>query len=99
MAFLHGYLTPTFVIIYEDDHVANIKMYDISGKEPNLRPIPINVDSIENSSKILIPVPAPYGGFILVGDSIICYHHREASHISQFIPRPEVQNNALRFLC
>lgn len=95
MVFLHGYATPTFALIYEDDMVASIKMYDIFGKDPILRSVPVNVDSIETSSKILIPVPAPYNGFILVGDSIICYHTRETFHISQYIP--QAQNS--RIVC
>ncbi|VDK22565.1 unnamed protein product [Taenia asiatica] len=95
MVFLYGYATPTFALIYEDDMVASIKMYDIFGKDPTLRSVPVNVDSIETSSKILIPVPAPYSGFILVGDSIICYHTRETFHISQYIP--QAQNS--RIVC
>ncbi|VDD75995.1 unnamed protein product [Mesocestoides corti] len=87
MAFLHGYSLPTFALIYEDEVVVFMKTYEIFGREPALRSVPFTVDSIEPNSKLLIPVPAPYGGVILVGDNIICYHTREVPHISQYIPQ------------
>ncbi len=90
MRFLHGYTLPTFALIYEDEIVLFMKTYEIFGREPALRTVPFTVDSIEPNSKLLIPVPTPYGGVILVGDNIICYHARDQPHISQYIPQTKV---------
>lgn len=96
MIFLHGYNSPTLAIIYEDEVVLLMKTYEIFGRVPALRPIPFSVDSIEPNSKLLIPVPTPHGGVIIVGDNIICYHTRDGPHISQYIPQSKVQYACLR---
>ncbi|VDP85564.1 unnamed protein product [Echinostoma caproni] len=95
MAFLHGYSLPTFAMIYEDELVLHMKTYEISGREPALRNVQLTLDSIEPDSKLLIPVPKPYGGVILVGDNIIYYHTKDGPHISQYIP----QAKASQVLC
>ncbi|KAA0197716.1 DNA damage-binding protein 1 [Fasciolopsis buskii] len=95
MAFLHGYSLPTFAMIYEDELVLHVKTYEISGREPALRNVQLTLDSIEPDSKLLIPVPKPYGGVILVGDNIIYYHTKDGPHISQYIP----QAKASQVLC
>ncbi|KAL7062814.1 hypothetical protein AAHC03_01676 [Spirometra sp. Aus1] len=95
MAFLHGYSLPTFSLIYEDEVVLHMKTYEIFGREPAFRSVPPTLDSIEPDSKLLIPVPAPYGGLILAGDNIICYHAKDGPHISQYIP----QTKASQVLC
>ncbi|VDQ05916.1 unnamed protein product [Trichobilharzia regenti] len=77
---------PTFAMIYEDELVLHMKTYEIYGREPALRNVQLTLDSIEPDSKLLIPVPKPYGGVILVGDNIICYHTKDGPHISQYIP-------------
>ncbi|TGZ72028.1 hypothetical protein CRM22_002338 [Opisthorchis felineus] len=95
MAFLHGYTLPTFAMIYEDELVLHMKTYEISGREPALRNVQLTLDSIEPDSKLLIPVPKPFGGVILVGDNIIYYHTKDGPHISQYIP----QAKASQVLC
>ncbi|CAL8070914.1 unnamed protein product [Calicophoron daubneyi] len=95
MAFLHGYRLPTFAMIYEDELVLHMKTYEISGREPSLRNVQLTLDSIEPDSKLLIPVPKPYGGVILVGDNIVYYHTKDGPHISQYIP----QAKASQMLC
>ncbi|CAH8852959.1 unnamed protein product [Trichobilharzia szidati] len=86
IAFIYGYSLPTFAMIYEDELVLHMKTYEIYGREPALRNVQLTLDSIEPDSKLLIPVPKPYGGVILVGDNIICYHTKDGPHISQYIP-------------
>ncbi|VDP42511.1 unnamed protein product [Schistosoma mattheei] len=86
---------PTFAMIYEDELVLHMKTYEIYGREPVLRNVQLTLDSIEPDSKLLIPVPKPYGGVILVGDNIICYHTKDGPHISQYIP----QAKASQVLC
>ncbi|KAH8872464.1 DNA damage-binding protein 1 [Schistosoma japonicum] len=95
MAFIYGYSLPTFAMIYEDELVLHMKTYEIYGREPALRNVQLTLDSIEPDSKLLIPVPKPYGGVILVGDNIICYHTKDGPHISQYIP----QAKASQVLC
>ncbi|KAF5400819.1 DNA damage binding protein 1 [Paragonimus heterotremus] len=95
MVFLYGYSLPTFAMIYEDELVLHMKTYEISGREPALRNVQLTLDSIEPDSKLLIPVPKPYGGVILVGDNIIYYHTKDGPHISQYIP----QAKASQVLC
>uniref|UniRef100_A0A3Q0KTB3 DNA damage-binding protein 1 n=1 Tax=Schistosoma mansoni TaxID=6183 RepID=A0A3Q0KTB3_SCHMA len=95
MAFIYGYSLPTFAMIYEDELVLHMKTYEIYGREPVLRNVQLTLDSIEPDSKLLIPVPKPYGGVILVGDNIICYHTKDGPHISQYIP----QAKASQVLC
>lgn len=90
MTFLHGYTLPTFAMIYEDELVLHMKTYEISGRDPGLRNVQLTLDSIEPDSKLLIPVPKPFGGVILVGDNIIYYHTKDGPHISQYIPQAKV---------
>lgn len=97
MAFLYGYNHPTFAMIYEDELVLHMKTYEIYGKEPALRNVQLTLDSIEPDSKLLIPVPKPFGGVILVGDNIICYHTKDGPHISQYIPQAKVSYICFEF--
>ncbi|VEL23202.1 unnamed protein product [Protopolystoma xenopodis] len=95
MAFLYDYAQPTFAMIYEDELVLHMRTYEICGREPALKNVQPTLDSIEPDSKLLIPVPRPYGGVIIVGDNIICYHTKDGPHISQYIP----QAKASQVLC
>ncbi|KAM7541006.1 hypothetical protein Aperf_G00000026853 [Anoplocephala perfoliata] len=87
MVFLHGYENPTFAVIYEEEMAANLKMLELNMKEHTLTPLPTNANSIENTSRMLIPVPAPHGGFMIVGDSMVFYHCPDHPHISELIPQ------------
>ncbi|CAH8550615.1 unnamed protein product [Dicrocoelium dendriticum] len=95
LTFLHGYKLPTFAMIYEDDLTLHLKTYEVSGREPSLHNVQLSLDSIEPTTKILIPVPKPYGGVILVGDKVIYYHTKDGPHISQYIP----QAKACQVIC
>lgn len=90
MVFLHGYENPTFAVIYEEEMAANLKMLELNMKEHTLTPLPTNANSIENTSRMLIPVPAPHGGFMIVGDSMVFYHCPDHPHISELIPQKRV---------
>ncbi|KAI8100016.1 CPSF A subunit region-domain-containing protein [Halteromyces radiatus] len=65
--------TPTFAILYDQDDGPHVKFYQI--KAPNRQISPrYQVDGpVESSCHLLIPVPQPYGGVLVVGEYTITY--------------------------
>ncbi|RWS30639.1 DNA damage-binding protein 1-like protein [Leptotrombidium deliense] len=75
--FLHGCSTPTIAFIYQDSHARHVKTYEINLKEKEFNKGPWKQDNVESEASILIAVPEPYGGALIVGQESITYHNGE----------------------
>ena len=80
--FMHGCATPTICVLYEDTKEArHVKTYEVDVKEKTLRDGPWSQGDVEGGSSLIIPVPAPLGGAIVVGESVIVYLNKDLSLI------------------
>eukprot|EP00051_Salpingoeca_urceolata_P028390 m.486586 g.486586 ORF g.486586 m.486586 type:complete len:1102 (+) comp24511_c0_seq1:335-3640(+) len=75
MQFLHGCTNPTVAIIYEDAMYRHVKTYAIDLQEKEFVDGPWKQGDVDPEASILIPVPAPFGGCLIVGMASITYHN------------------------
>jgi DNA damage-binding protein 1 len=74
MTFLYGCARPTLCVLYEDARGnRNIKTYVIEQREKELMPGPWQQSNVEHGAQLLIPVPAPAGGVLVVGETTVTY--------------------------
>ena len=79
--FMHGCATPTICVLYEDTKEArHVKTYEVDVKEKTLRDGPWSQGDVEGGSSLIIPVPAPLGGAIVVGESVIVYLNKDGGN-------------------
>ncbi|XP_059472612.1 DNA damage-binding protein 1 [Neocloeon triangulifer] len=74
MEFLHGCPLPTVILIHEDHNGRHIKTHEISLKDKEFVKTPWKQDNIDSDASLIIPVPEPCGGAIIVGQETILYH-------------------------
>lgn len=73
--FLSGCTKPTIAVLYQDQRYArHIKTYSISTREKEFTTGPWEQCNVEHNASELIPVPAPFGGVLILGHQTICYH-------------------------
>lgn len=74
IAFLHGFKEPTIGFIYKDSTgSSHVKTYEVSLKEKEFLQGPWQRDHVANEAEIIIPVPLPYGGAIIIALESIVY--------------------------
>lgn len=74
ITFLHGFQNPTIGFIYKDHSgTSHVKTYEVSLKEKEFILGPWNKENVANEASIIIPVPQPYGGAIVVALESIVY--------------------------
>ena len=74
--FLHGYSNsmPTIAVLYQDQKESrHVKTYSVDLKNKDLVPGPWHLNDVEGGTSLIIPVPQPLGGVVLVGETIIVY--------------------------
>ncbi|RXG55188.1 DNA damage-binding protein 1 [Armadillidium vulgare] len=71
--FLYGCANPTVILIYHDIHGRHVKTHEVSLKEKEFTKVPWKQDNVETEASIIIPVPEPLGGAIIVGQETITY--------------------------
>lgn len=79
--FLHDCTTPTIILVHQDQHGRHVKTYEISLRDKDLSKGPWKQDNVETEACILIAVPSPFGGALIIGQESITYHKGD-----QFIP-------------
>ena len=67
--------------LLQDQHGRHVKTYEISLRDKELTKGPWKQDNVETEASMLIAVPSPYGGALIVGQESITYHKGD-----QFIP-------------
>jgi DNA damage-binding protein 1 len=74
--FLHSCSKPTICVLYKDtDDRCHVKTYEVQMKDKEFTDGPWSVQRIEHTSHMLIPVPAPFGGVLIVAEPNITYHN------------------------
>ncbi|CAG9764896.1 unnamed protein product [Ceutorhynchus assimilis] len=72
--FLHGCANPTLILIHQDVNGRHVKTHEISLREKEFVKTPWRQDNVETEASIIIPVPSPIGGAIIIGQESILYH-------------------------
>ncbi|XP_065222979.1 DNA damage-binding protein 1 [Planococcus citri] len=73
--FLHGCANPTIILIHQDVNGRHIKTHEISLRDKEFTKNPWKQDNIENEASLIIPVPEPICGAVIVGQESILYHN------------------------
>lgn len=73
--FLHGCSVPTVAFIYQEGSSRHVKTHEINIKEKEFVKGPWKQENVETEASMLIAVPQPFGGAIIVGQDSICYHN------------------------
>lgn len=72
--FLYGCPRPTLCVLYEDSrNCRHVKTYVIDVRDKELETGPWMQGNVEHSAKMIIPIPIPSGGIVLVGQSTLTY--------------------------
>lgn len=74
MKFLYGCSRPTLCVLYEDNRRSrHIQTYVIDQRDKELLSGPWIHNFVESGAKLLIPVPSPTNGVLVVGDRNVMY--------------------------
>ncbi|TTN17659.1 DNA damage-binding protein 1 [Bagarius yarrelli] len=73
--FLYGCQAPTVCFIYQDPQGRHVKTYEVSLKEKEFSKGPWKQENVEAEASMVIPVPEPFGGAIIIGQESITYHN------------------------
>ncbi|KAK2384523.1 spliceosome-associated protein 130 A [Trifolium repens] len=72
--FLYGCPKPTIVVLYQDNKDArHVKTYEVALKEKDFVEGPWSQNSLDNGADLLIPVPPPLCGVLIIGEETIVY--------------------------
>ncbi|XP_031130290.1 DNA damage-binding protein 1-like [Ipomoea triloba] len=72
--FLYGCPKPTVVVLYQDNKDArHVKTYEVSLKDKDFIEGPWSQNNLDNGADLLIPVPSPLCGVLIIGEETIVY--------------------------
>ncbi|KAI5671045.1 hypothetical protein M9H77_11409 [Catharanthus roseus] len=72
--FLYGCPKPTIVVLYKDNKEArHIKTYEVALKDKDFVEGPWYQNNLDNGADLLIPVPPPLCGVLIIGEETIVY--------------------------
>jgi DNA damage-binding protein 1 len=72
--FLYGCTKPTIAVLYQDNKDArHVKTYEVSLKDKNFVEGPWSQNNLDNGADLLIPVPSPLCGVLIIGEETIVY--------------------------
>ncbi|XP_065284154.1 DNA damage-binding protein 1-like [Dermacentor albipictus] len=75
MEFLHGCKTPTIVLLHQDSQARHMKTYEVSLKDKEFVRGPWKQDHVESEATLVIAVPEPFCGALVIGQESITYHN------------------------
>ncbi|KAL9892987.1 DNA damage-binding protein pic [Glossina fuscipes fuscipes] len=78
--FLYGCINPTIIVIHKDNDGRHVKTHEINLREKEFTKIAWKQDNVETEATMLIPVPTPLGGAIVIGRESIVYHDGNSYH-------------------
>ena len=80
--FMHGTPQPTLLVLYEDNRTArHLKTYNVQLKEKDFgESSPWPQQTVDSGAHMIIPVCAPLGGAIIVGETSLTYFNGEHMH-------------------
>lgn len=73
--FLYGCTNPTLILIHQDINGRHIKTHEINLRDKEFMKIAWKQDNVETEATMLISVPSPLGGAIVIGQESIVYHN------------------------
>eukprot|EP00668_Euglena_longa_P029608 GGOE01036966.1.p1 GENE.GGOE01036966.1~~GGOE01036966.1.p1 ORF type:complete len:1224 (-),score=385.99 GGOE01036966.1:114-3533(-) len=94
--------TNTVAILYEDTKGnRHVKAYSIVVADKDLVDHPFVQHNVENTASLLIPVPPPLGGLLIVGEELLTYHSGTYTKSSPICSRAGVgcSTSAIRAWC
>lgn len=65
--FLYGATQPTLILIHQDNQGRHIKTHEISLRDKEFVKVSWKQDNVETEATMLIPVPTPLGGALVIG--------------------------------
>lgn len=72
--FLYGCSKPTIVVLYQDNKDArHVKTYEVALKDKDFVEGPWTQNNLDNGADLLIPVPPPLCGVLIIGEETIVY--------------------------
>ncbi|XP_010537808.1 PREDICTED: DNA damage-binding protein 1a [Tarenaya hassleriana] len=72
--FLYGCSKPTIAVLYQDNKDArHVKTYEVSLKDKDFIEGPWSQNNLDNGADLLIPVPPPLCGVLIIGEETIVY--------------------------
>ncbi|XP_018018027.1 DNA damage-binding protein 1 [Hyalella azteca] len=71
--FLHGCSSPTLIKLHQDGNGRHIRTHTLSLREKEFSKVPWKLDNVEAEAVMIIPVPEPLCGAIVVGQETISY--------------------------
>ncbi|EEF35767.1 DNA repair protein xp-E, putative [Ricinus communis] len=72
--FLYGCSKPTIVVLYQDNKDArHVKTYEVALKDKDFGEGPWAQNNLDNGADLLIPVPPPLCGVLIIGEETIVY--------------------------
>ncbi|KAI8000281.1 DNA damage-binding protein 1 [Camellia lanceoleosa] len=72
--FLYGCPRPTIVVLYQDNKDArHVKTYEVALKDKDFVEGPWSQNNLDNGAALLIPVPPPLCGVLIIGEDTIVY--------------------------
>ncbi|GAB0095840.1 hypothetical protein DMENIID0001_112710 [Sergentomyia squamirostris] len=74
LEFLYGCTNPTLIVIHQDLNGRHIKTHEINLREKEFMKVAWKQENVETEASMLIPVPTPLGGAIVIGQESIVYH-------------------------
>ncbi|RVD84441.1 uncharacterized protein DFL_006190 [Arthrobotrys flagrans] len=83
MAFLYGTNVPVIAVLYLDSKKSvHLITYEVNVtkravKDPEFTQWGIKANNLDHGAKILIPVPNPTGGILVIGEQMVSYFHPE----------------------
>ncbi|KAK6363811.1 DNA damage-binding protein 1, variant 2 [Orbilia blumenaviensis] len=83
MTFLYGTNVPVLAVLYSDSRkMVHLITYEVNVtkravKDPEFTEWYIKASSLDHGAKILIPVPGPIGGILIIGEQMVSYFHSE----------------------
>ncbi|KAG6407151.1 hypothetical protein SASPL_130135 [Salvia splendens] len=87
--FLYGCPKPTIVVLYQDNKDArHMKTYEVNLKDKDFVEGPWSQNNLDNGADLLIPVPPPLCGVLIIGEETIVYS--SASSFKAIPIRPSI---------
>eukprot|EP01135_Chromosphaera_perkinsii_P006121 Nk52_evm1s407 gene=Nk52_evmTU1s407 len=103
--FLYGCAKPTIALLYQDTKdCRHVRTYEVNLGEKEFSEGPWSQSNVETAAGMLIPVPMPHGGVLIVGEQTITYHRGGKNFKSISIKATEmkcfgrIDDNGSRFL-
>ncbi|XP_078271020.1 DNA damage-binding protein 1-like [Rhinoraja longicauda] len=73
--FLYGSQVPTICFVYQDPQGRHVKTYEVSLREKEFNKGPWKQENVEAEASMVIAVPEPFGGALIIGQESITYHN------------------------